>query len=563
MTIRAGYHPSPRLALFAAILALAAIQPVLAQTCATSTPPSVLTAQYGPQRQGYNGSESMLTSTCLTSGAVTLKQPNWSPLRVDSGPGQPNQLEAQPLYVSQLSPASPLPNCPSPCNMLVGATLTSSVYAWNADTGATIWSDCQGAGCTNNALWVEDCGPSGSIWAIPPGVNPAAGALPFAGIVSTPVIDTTANPPVIYLTSLCQTGPTHSGEQWWIHELNLYTGVDQVPQQQIGTPAGASVAFLPWSALQRPALLEVQVPGATPNPLIYLSFGFAGASEVSVPYHGWVFAYDSALTRQIAFVTTGKNTANNTDLPACTTGCVCNSTGCKATEECIEPNYDFAANWCGHAGGIWMSGRGPAAAADSNGVSHAYFGTGNGGFQQLSQNGQLLGSMQNWGTSIFDFRLGASLFDTRPSEYFTPYGGPAVPLQQSFLGNEPGGNPVPQTFQGLNQNDFDLAVSGILLFNDLGGNPRLLTIDKAGYGYMLTQGNLCGSPGGCYPGVSGGAAGGAANDPGNAFSFAANQEQCPDQVNTLPGSDKSCHRITSMAFNTDISPPPPLRLAQQ
>src|SRR5262249_24014329 len=96
---------------------------------------------------------------------------------------------------------------------------------------------------------------------------------------------------------------------------------------------------------------------------------------------------------------------------------------------------------------------------------------------------------------------------------------------------------------------------GILLFNDLAGKPRLVTIDKAGYGYLLTQGNLCGSAQGCYPGVANGAAGGAQNDPGNAFAFAANLVQCPDQPAAINGEDRACHRVTSLAFYPDSSAP--------
>jgi hypothetical protein len=108
---------------------------------------------------------------------------------------------------------------------------------------------------------------------------------------------------------------------------------------------------------------------------------------------------------------------------------------------------------------------------------------------------------------------------------------------------------------GLAQNDFDMAVSGIMLFDDLGANHRLLTIDKAGYGYLLTQGNLCGSSSGCYPATPTGGAGGVINDPGNAFSFAANLTRCPDQIGNVSGQDQSCDRVTSVAFYKDGSPP--------
>ena len=539
--------------------------PASAQTCATSIPPSVLTAQNSSSRQSYNPNETLLSSPCLSSGAVKLTQPSWSPLQVDSGPGgQANWIQAQPLYVSQVSATPALPNCPNPCNMLVAVTLTDTVFAFNADTGASIWSDCQSAGCTNHALWVEDCGPNGHIATF----SSSGGGFPFFGIVSTPVIDTHASPPVIYLTSFCETGTGHSAQEWWIHELNLYTGLDQAPQQQIAGTAngaddadsltGATIPYAAWTTMQRPALLEARVSGATdnPNPMIYVSMGYGQAGgEIPAPYHGWVFGYDSSLTQHVSFATTveGGGTSN-TNLPACTVNCTCTTDKCTAGSGCIAQHYAYAPVWCGHGGGIWMSGRGPAGNVDANGTWHSYFGVGNGGFQQTNSSGKLLNPLRNWSNSVLDFRLGATILDTSPAEYFTPYGGPNVPLQQGFLGNEAGGNPVGETALGLSQNDFDMSVGGILLFNDLSGTERLVTIDKAGYGYLLTQGNLCGSSERCYPANPDGAPGFALNDPGNAFSFAANLVQCQDQIATVKGADQTCHRVVSMAFYPDGSP---------
>jgi hypothetical protein len=368
----------------------------------------------------------MLTSTCISGGSVTLTQPSWSPLLVDSGPGGANNaIQAQPLYVSQISKTPALNNCPNPCNMLVAVTLNDSVYAWNADTGATIWSDCQETGCTGQAPWTGDCGTTAGAGISTAGYGTSG--LPFAGIASTPVIDTVASPPAMYLTSLCETSTARGNQQWWIHRLNLYTGVDQVTPQMIsGSAAGSDDA-----------------DGST------------------IAFNAWEVS-----------------------------------------------------------------------------------------------SGALLSSIQNWGNTVMDFTLSSSGGASQtPSEYFTPYGGSSVPLQAPLLGNESGGNPVPQTFQGLGQNDFDMGVSGILLFEDLDSNHRLVTVDKAGYGYLLTQGNLCGSGSGCYPGASGGAAGGATNDPGNVFSFAANQTQCPDQIGNVTGQDQSCHRVTSMAFYAGASSP--------
>jgi hypothetical protein len=84
-----------------------------------------------------------------------------------------------------------------------------------------------------------------------------------------------------------------------------------------------------------------------------------------------------------------------------------------------------------------------------------------------------------------------------PYQSFTPWSAPLAPnIQTLSLCNNP--SPPPSTvactytFQYQNETDYDQATSGILRYNDAGGTPRLVTIDKAGYGYVLTQGNLCG-----------------------------------------------------------------------
>ena len=573
-------------------LGLATIpSPISAATCPTSTPagnpPAVLTAQNGNARQGYNGNETILTAGALASGTVSLCQPTWSPLAVDPGPGnQPNQITAQPLYVPRSSVVSPAntANCndggTGVCNMLVTATLTGSVYAWNADTGATLWSDCQGAGCTNNPPWVNDCGASGSVstvWGL--------GGLPFAGIVSTPVIDTSGATPVMYATSMCQvsSGGT-AGVQWWLHEIDLTTGRDVcaggtwVEGVCSGTElhtqilsSGGAYSFQAWEELQRPALLLVPNPeSGGPSNLIYIAFG-TGQGETNSPYHGWIFAYSGtpdALTQEFALNTSGASSTNNTARPTCSPNCYlclpynakapgnCNASPscvpgsnppCCCATSCVPKGHLEAANWCGQGGGVWMSGAGPA--ADTlNGVAHSYFGVGNGPFQQYQANNTtFLNPIQSWGESIVDLTLSGSAFDSSPSQYFTPYGGLAV---------QPPTQGAPYTFEGLNLFDMDMGICGILLFNDTNTTPptpRAVTCDKAGYGYLLKQGNLCGSPTAkCYPAHSaatGGQPGGAMGDPGNTFPFGGSTTLCAAGV--LPDT---CHRFTNLAFYPEGSP---------
>ena len=579
--------------LFAAALGFASapLPMMAATTCPTSTPagnpPAVLTSQYSNARQGYNGKETILTAGALANGSVALCQPAWSPLQIDAGPGgQVNEIMAQPLLVPGTSVATPAntANCndsgSGKCNMLVSVTLTGSVFAWNADTGTTLWSDCQGEGCTNNPPWVSDCGALGSV-----STNWGLGGLAFAGIVSTPVIDLSGTKPVMYTTSLCQTseGGT-AGVQWWLHEIDLTTGRDICAggtwtdegctgnelHTQILSPGGAN-PFQAWETLQRPALLEAPNPGTGgPSNLIYIAFGSA-QGETDSPYNGWIFGYSgtpTSLTQEFALNTAAASSTSNTARPTCSQNCYlclpydakapanCNSSPncvpgsnppCCCATSCVPKGNVEATNWCGQGAGTWMSGQGPAAGT-INGVSHAYFGVGNGPFQQYEANNTtFLNPLQSFGESVVDLKFSGSSIDSTPSQYFTPYGG--LPVEVTTGG-------APYTFEGMNMNDFDMGICGILLFNDASTSPSTpfaVTCDKAGYGYLLKQGNLCGSPTGkCYPAVSaanGGKAGGAMGDPGDAFPFGMSAALCANQ--TFPDL---CHRVTGLAFYPNASP---------
>ncbi|MGO4880564.1 MAG: hypothetical protein ACLP59_07055 [Bryobacteraceae bacterium] len=203
-----------------------------------------------------------------------------------------------------------------------------------------------------------------------------------------------------------------------------------------------------------------------------------------------------------------------------------------------------------NAGDITPSGGTGAANQDPAGTTHGYFGVGNGPFQQNTT----YTTLYNWGQSVLDFTATSAGFATSPTEYFTPNGNAAGGGQIPVTPPEGSATPA-YTFQGMNQNDFDMAVSGVMLYTDSSSNQWLLTFDKAGYGYLLRQANLCGDTTDetplCFPGVStslGGHPGFATGDPGNAFPFAGNQAQCQN----LEG-DTACDRITSLAFDPDSS----------
>lgn len=209
----------------------------------------------------------------------------------------------------------------------------------------------------------------------------------------------------MFLTSLCKKVDTTS--HWYLHALDLTTGADVSgsPVDITGSASGSNdaddlasgqIPFMPQRQHQRAGLLEAPVPALlNVNPLLYIAFG-TGLSETGRKYHGWVFAYSTSLQQQFAFPTTpnGYNTTANASPPCCQNCWPCstdadcqpvpqcnpnNSSNCCCNTNCVPQNangyFQNSPNWCGHGGGIWMSGRAPAAQNNSQDVSHAYFGT--------------------------------------------------------------------------------------------------------------------------------------------------------------------------------------------
>lgn len=459
---------------------------------------------------------------------------------------------------------------------MIAVTLNGTVFAWVVDgTGAgnLLWSrqgtPTGGQGNAGNALWYDDCLSGG---------HPVKNlqVLQFTGILSTPVIDASGLPtvpPVMFLTSYCANS---GGPEWRLHEIDLTTGKDATQQREIGGTHGDFPSIKENWQHQRAALLQVNNSGNTSTPnLIYILFG-TGVQEnfYSQDYKGWVVAYKSTSTGlQPVFAYSNEPTGcgtggglnvsgsplsngvctGNRGSPACdclyyfacpVSGDTCDySSGyctTNTTTKCSQP-YQGAPNWGGHGGGCWMSGNGPAAtpvnAINSDNDVHVFFGCGNGGFQEF--NGSTPSASNNNGQTVMDFRLTQTGHDsTYPFQTFTPNSpasgvGPAPP---SVCRCDSSGNncqPCTLTLQTMNANDYDMSVGGVTLFKDLAGTQRLVTVDKAGYGYLLTPGSLCGagtSPCVCF----------ASGDPGSVMTFGAAANLC----STYPNN---CDRVASMA----------------
>ena len=216
---------------------------------------------------------------------------------------------AQPLYAPQV------PIADGPRNLVLIATTTNTVYAYDADDYSLQWSANFGVAFDStipmdggyNAFF--DCN-------VDPNWTPAG---PI-GIVGTPVIDP-ANRTMFLVTNTMDGDASAQQSHHFLHKISLIDGSDVTPAVEIGGEYGG-VTFLSRYHLQRSALLLL-------NGRVFVAFASHADEE---PYYGWMFAYDADLNQ----------TAVMNYAP---------STG---------------------GAGIWQSGGGPA--SDGN---YIYFSTGN------------------------------------------------------------------------------------------------------------------------------------------------------------------------------------------
>jgi hypothetical protein len=263
----------------------------------------VLTYHNDIARTGQN-----LTETTLTAGNVnsaTFGKLGFYP--VDG------LVDAEPLYASNVA----VPNNGTH-NVLIVPTEHDSVYAFDADSGATIWQATMlKAGETTSDK--RNCGQ----------------ITPEIGVTSTPVIDRTSGPNgAIYLAAMSKDASGNYHQR--LHALDLALGTElfggpaEVQATFPGTgdnSNGTSVVFDPGQYAERAALLLL-------NGVIYT--GWTSHCDIR-PYTGWIMGYSESTLAQTSVLN-------------------------------VTPN--------GSEGSIWMSGAGLA--ADSSG--NIYFLDANGTF---------------------------------------------------------------------------------------------------------------------------------------------------------------------------------------
>lgn len=225
----------------------------------------VTTYHYDNTRAGLNAQETMLTPANVTSA-------NFGKVGFFTTDGK---VDAQPLYLSGLSVSG------ETANVLYVASEHDSIYAFNADNGATIWqASVLGQGET----------PSEAIG----GCNQIA---PEIGITSTPVIDRAKG--VIFVVAMTKDSAGKYHQR--LHALSLTTGaeISGSPTEIQGTypgsgpnSSGGMLTFDPRQYAERAALLLL-------NGKLYLTW----TSHCDQgQYNGWIMAYDENTLQQTAIL---------------------------------------------------------------------------------------------------------------------------------------------------------------------------------------------------------------------------------------------------------------------
>jgi hypothetical protein len=275
-------------------------------------------------------------------------------------------VDAQPLYLGAL------PIGGANHNVLFVATEHDSVYAFDADTRATLWKV---------SLLASGESPSDDF-----GCDTIIGKI---GITSTPVIDRTAGPNgTLYIVSMSIDQSSNYHQR--LHALDVTTGGEllngPVDIAASYTNAAGTTTFDPSRYEDRAALL---LTGGT----IYTTW----SSHCDLPpYGGWIIAYNQANLAQTGALNVGPGSAGNS--PAT-----------------VGP-------------AVWMSGSGPSVDAAGN----VYLLTANGPFE-TTLNVEGFPSRGDYGNSFLKIATSGGTLSV--ADYFTMWNVTAETTQDLDLGS--------------------------------------------------------------------------------------------------------------------------------
>ena len=233
----------------------------------------VLTYHNDMARTGQN-----LNETILNTGDVTSAK--FGKIGFDTVDGH---VDAQPLYASGVAVPGKGRH-----NILIAATEHDSVYAFDADSGATIWQ--------TSML------KTGETTSDPRACNQIA---PEIGVTSTPVIDRTRGPNgVVYVVAMSKDGSGNYHQRMHALDLalgsELFAGPVDVQATYPGTgdnTDGTNVIFEPAQYAERAGLLLM-------NGMLYT--GWTSHCDIR-PYTGWIIAYDAGTLAQTSVLNVTPN----------------------------------------------------------------------------------------------------------------------------------------------------------------------------------------------------------------------------------------------------------------
>ncbi|MGH7996265.1 MAG: PQQ-binding-like beta-propeller repeat protein, partial [Opitutaceae bacterium] len=228
---------------------------------ASGTQTDVTTYRDDVARTGANLTESVLTPADVSSSSFGL-------LRVLPVDGK---VDAQPLYLSHLAIGG------AGHDVVFVATENDSVYALDAQTGATLWH-------------VSLLGPGET-----PSDDRGCGQItPEIGVTSTPVIDLSAGPHgAIFVVAMSKDASSNYHQR--LHALDITTGAELfngpvTVNPTYSSPAGGQKTFSPGQYAERAALLLL-------DHTIYTSW----TSHCDLqPYSGWIVGFNESTLAQSA-----------------------------------------------------------------------------------------------------------------------------------------------------------------------------------------------------------------------------------------------------------------------
>ncbi len=225
---------------------------------------AVTTAHYDNFRTGANTQE-----TILTPANVNATQFGRLARLPVSG-----CVFAQPLYAPQV----PRPDYPR--NLVIIATTTNMIYAYDADDYSLQWKANYGSPFDStipmDGTYVDffDCD-----------LDPNWTQQGPVGIVGTPVIDP-ASLMMFFVTNTQDGDAANPKFHHFLHKITLLDGTDVVPPVEIAANY-QGIDFDSRYHLQRPALLMAQG---------HIYIGFSSHTDEE-PYYGWLFSYDKDLNQ--------------------------------------------------------------------------------------------------------------------------------------------------------------------------------------------------------------------------------------------------------------------------